>query len=60
MATVSQTSALSGTDVRSWTLRSATTLLAVTCAVPLTRILPTGHDVLATSTVPTGGFGAGG
>jgi len=56
--TVSQVLALSGIDKRSPTLRSATTPGAETWALPLMRIFPRGHAVMATRTVPTGGFGA--
>ena len=57
IATVSQTFGASGIDVRSWTLRSATTPGAVTCAEPVRRRSAAGHDVRATSTVPVAGFG---
>ena len=57
MATVSQTLDVSGMDERSCTLRSATTPGAVTCAEPVRRMLPTGQDVFAASTVPTAGLG---
>ncbi len=56
--TVCQVLALSGIDERSPTLRSFTTPGAETCALPLMRIFPKGQAVMATRTVPTGGFGA--
>lgn len=58
MATVCQCDLLSGNDERSSTFRSACTPGAETSAPPLRRSSPNGHDVLATSTVPTAGLTA--
>src|ERR1700734_3991798 len=57
-ATVCQMFGAIGSDVRSSTLRSEMVPVAVTCAEPVSMTVLAGHDVLPTSTVPTGGFGA--
>ena len=58
MATVCHFVVSIGNEDRSVTLRSASVPDAVTCAPPLRRTVPAGHEVLATRTLPTAGLGA--